>query len=239
VINLALPVEHYQLNAKEQSYLKNASEYFLDDSLSRAYIEDDRCFDYLFVIPMYNEENFIEDTLIHLAQRICSELSRFNCCILVVNNGSTDTSSDIIEVLSRKINVPLYQVYFPVKGVGAARKYGNDLSVVRAIHHKQDLDSMKIVNTDADTFIYEGVLSELTTISHDTDIASGECNFTVPANMDIVINHRQRKIREFGAKQLDYVNLYGSFLVIKPRFYLAIGGFVNSYWYNYGCCSVE
>ncbi|WP_305815330.1 hypothetical protein [Photobacterium leiognathi] len=52
--------------------------------------------------------------------------------------------------------------------------------------------------------------------------------------MDTVINHRQRKIREFGAKHIDYVNLYGSFLVINSRFYIAVGGFVNSYWYNYG-----
>ncbi|WP_305815329.1 glycosyltransferase family A protein [Photobacterium leiognathi] len=177
MISLSLPIEHFKLSAKEQLYLKNANKYFQNDSLTTAFIQNERRFDYIFVIPVYNEENFIADTLIHLAQRICSELHRFSCCILVVNNGSTDTSSDIIEGLSSKINVPLYQVYFPVKGVGAARKYGNDLSAVRAIYHKHDLDSMKIVNTDADTFIYEGILSELTTLSHDINIASGECNF--------------------------------------------------------------
>nr|WP_306180149.1 glycosyltransferase family A protein [Vibrio splendidus] len=199
-----------------------------------SFVQDEKCFDYVFVIPVYNEENFVADTLSHLEQRISSELSRFSCCILVVDNGSTDTSSDVVIGLSNKMTVPLYQVYFPVKGVGAARKYGNDLSAIRAIYHKHDIDSMKIINTDADTFIHEGVLSDLACISSDIDIASGECDFSVPCNMDIVINNRQRKIREFGAQQLDYVNLYGSFLVIKPRFYISVGGFVNSYWYNYG-----
>jgi glycosyltransferase involved in cell wall biosynthesis len=93
-----------------------------------------------FVVPAYNEEALIESCLIAITE----EISRTRCRaeIIVVNNGSTDATSQIASSIS---NVKVIDE--PQRGLVQARKAGYFVS-------KGEF----IANIDADTILPEGWL---------------------------------------------------------------------------------
>ena len=91
-----------------------------------------------FIIPAYNEENYIGNCLHTLLIRV--KESKADVEIIVVNNGSTDQTKEIV---GRYAGVIL--VNEPQKGLSRARQSGYDAST-------GDL----IANVDADTVLPQG-----------------------------------------------------------------------------------
>ncbi len=96
-----------------------------------------------FVIPAYNEENYIQ----HCIEAILRDVraGKYDVEIIVVNNASTDRTA---EVVSRYAEAKL--VYEPVKGLTAARKAGYLAS-----------SGELIANVDADTKLPAGWIGKV------------------------------------------------------------------------------
>lgn len=111
------------------------------------------------IIPCYNEENAIEETVIHLRQIIPDDMEYD---LVVVNDGSTDRSGEIL--LSMAETIPSLKVVTHDKnrGYGAALKTGIKMATTEYI-----------AITDADGTYPNERLPELVRLCQDQDMVVG------------------------------------------------------------------
>ena len=105
--------------------------------------------DYSFIIPAHNAERVIERCITSIEQDI--ELSAFNCEVIIVENGSEDNTSTVIEQLKSRYDNIIAAV--SEKGVSKARNKGIDLSSGNRIIFVDADDiwedgSLRIINND-------------------------------------------------------------------------------------------
>ncbi|OGM28806.1 hypothetical protein A2962_04980 [Candidatus Woesebacteria bacterium RIFCSPLOWO2_01_FULL_39_61] len=100
------------------------------------------------VIPAYNEEKFIDETLLSLGN--IPELIE----IVVVNNGSSDKTKDVVNKISQHIKWPIYLLECLQKGPVYARKRGMDEVVIQYLVQNPEATKLRyIALTDADTIV--------------------------------------------------------------------------------------
>jgi len=96
------------------------------------------------VIPVYNEENLVTKLLQALNSQTCNSFE-----VIIVDNGSTDKTTDVVKNFKREANYPLYVIQEPNPGVAYARKRGMDEVLIRLIRRKASFLHF-IAVTDAD-----------------------------------------------------------------------------------------
>lgn len=92
------------------------------------------------IIPVYNTESFLDSCLWSVVQQTYKELE-----IIIVNDGSTDRSEDIINKY-RKLDTRIIYIYQKNKGLPSARRTGVDIASGKYIQH---LDSDDCLLKDA------------------------------------------------------------------------------------------
>ena len=97
-----------------------------------------------FIIPAYNAERYIPECLDSIIKNRCDDIE-----VLVIDDGSTDNSKDVIKEYVRKDNRIQY-IYQNNSGVSAARNMGLDNAKGRYI-----------MFLDADDFVDNKVFDEL------------------------------------------------------------------------------
>ena len=91
------------------------------------------------IIPLFNSEEFIGDTLNSLYRQGLA-ISDFE--IIVINDGSTDNSIDIVErFIKRYANIKLFSQ--PNSGVSSARNRGLEMSCGKYVHFLDSDDMME------------------------------------------------------------------------------------------------
>jgi len=100
-------------------------------------------FDVVVVIPFYNEEKYIVSTLDSLKKQEVS--SNISWCIVFVDNGSTDKTTDIIRKFFLNTDIPYAILYEPKRGT----VYSRTLGLAKAAK----ISKNAIMSTDADTVL--------------------------------------------------------------------------------------
>lgn len=78
---------------------------------------------YIIIIPIFNEENNIKSLIDEIRNSFL--ITDNNCInILLINDGSTDNSKELIEKYSKNINKIILLNHFKNSGYGAALKTG-------------------------------------------------------------------------------------------------------------------
>lgn len=108
------------------------------------------------VVPVYNASAYLEETLLALINQTCT-----NYEVIMVDDGSTDSSCDICKEFSSKYNNFVF-VRNKKKGVSSARNCGIQLA-------KGDIISF----VDSDDLVTEDMVEYLMTAIHDYDFAFG------------------------------------------------------------------
>lgn len=119
------------------------------------------------VIPAFNEEAYIHDTL------ICLGKNSIPIEIVVVDNDSTDKTKEIVREASKKIKHPIYILNCIQKGPVHARKRGIDEVVSHYIANKNNYRKKRyIALTDADTQVPENWLKSIIKSYKESDAAA-------------------------------------------------------------------
>lgn len=135
------------------------------------------------IIPAYNEEKRLGDSLIRISQYLEKRYKEYE--IIVVNDGSSDRTRQIAEGLKRQIQ--------NLRIISNSKNMGKGYSVKRAIlSSKGDI----ILFTDADLSTPIGELEKLkNAIEEECDIAIGS-----RASKESIILKRQSPLREYMGK---------------------------------------
>lgn len=88
------------------------------------------------IIPVYNTESFLDSCLWSVVQQTYKELE-----IIIVNDGSTDRSEDIINKY-RKLDTRIIYIYQKNKGLPSARRTGVDIASGKYIQHLDSDDCL-------------------------------------------------------------------------------------------------
>lgn len=78
------------------------------------------------VVPVYNERSLVTKLLQALNKQACDNFE-----VIIVDNGSTDKTTDVIKDFKKGANYPLYVTKEPNPGVAHARKRGMDEVLIR------------------------------------------------------------------------------------------------------------
>ena len=112
------------------------------------------------IIPVYNAENTIEKTVDSLQQQEYTSIE-----IILVNDGSTDSSKEICENLQKKITgLAVYSI--KNSGPSAARQYGLDRA-----------KGKYVVFCDADDTMEKTMISTLSRFMHEMKCQLSVCSF--------------------------------------------------------------
>jgi glycosyltransferase involved in cell wall biosynthesis len=93
--------------------------------------------EFFVVVPFFNEERYLRDTLRALAAQSDREFS-----LVLVDNGSTDESPRIAETFAATATMPVHCIVEEQKGTGAASDTGFRFAIAQGAHW--------IARTDAD-----------------------------------------------------------------------------------------
>lgn len=107
------------------------------------------------VIPLYNEEKLVEKIINSL---INQDTKNFE--VILVDNGSTDKTLEVIKKLQKNINFHFYVIEEPKPGVANARKRGMDEVLLRLLKREVDLNHFLAV-TDADVIPPKNWISKI------------------------------------------------------------------------------
>lgn len=121
----------------------------------------------IFIIPVYNEEENISKLLYKTSDKM-KEMN-LNYKIVVINDGSTDNTEKMVEMLKDKIPVEVYS-HYPNRGVGEAFRVG----FRKALELSKDGDI--IVTKEADNTSDLSILDELISkIDEGYDLTLASC----------------------------------------------------------------
>jgi len=78
-----------------------------------------------FCLPVHNEEDILEPNILRLYNYCNNKNYKFNWNIIIINNGSTDKTSEIAKTIAKKYDkIKAINILQPGKG-GALKKYWN------------------------------------------------------------------------------------------------------------------
>lgn len=191
-------------------YFKNRKEIFL-------YPESKRKYSVSFVVPAYNEGETIGEALNHIFNIDYDNIKE----VIVVNDGSTDNTKEVLETLSKK--------YPNLKIINHKRNFGN-----AAIAQNTGFRVAKgelVVVVDADSYPARDSLRKMVGFFDDEKVGAVTCP-VVPRNREKFIEKLQvieYKAIAFSRKLLDYVDaIYvtpGPLAVYRRKALLEIKGF--------------
>ena len=94
--------------------------------------------DISIIVPLYNEEDVFEALIQRLTQVI--DTAKFQCEVVLINDGSTDKTAELINLTCRKDN------RFP--GVLLSRNHGHQLAVSAGLSYSRGIKGAMIIDGD-------------------------------------------------------------------------------------------
>ncbi|MDD5191855.1 MAG: glycosyltransferase [Candidatus Nanoarchaeia archaeon] len=190
-------------------YLKNKKEIFDYPKAKKKYAVS-------FVVPAYNEEKTIEDTIKNIFNVDYDMLE-----VIVVNDGSTDNTKKIIEKLMKEY--PKLKLINNIKNLGNAARSQN----VGLKHAKGEI----IAVVDADSYPSKDSVSKMLGFFNDEKVGAVTCP-VIARNTNRFIEKLQAieyKMISLTRKLLDYVDaIYvtpGPLALYRKKVLVEIGGF--------------
>lgn len=113
------------------------------------------------IIPVYNEGKFLKACLTSIANQTLQDIE-----IIIINDGSTDNSMDVINKFANQYNGVLKVINTENNGVGAARNRGLDIA---------DGEFIKFV--DADDFLKLDILEKMYLIAKENNVSLVRGNY--------------------------------------------------------------
>lgn len=110
----------------------------------------------IFIIPAYNEEKNIATLLKKTKEKM--EAHRFNYKIIIVDDGSSDNTKELVGSLKKEMPIHLYS-YYPNKGVGEAFRQGFRLAL--DIAKEGDIIVSKEADNTSDLNILDQLISKI------------------------------------------------------------------------------
>jgi dolichol-phosphate mannosyltransferase len=121
----------------------------------------------IFVIPTYNEAENITNLLNHTDEKMRKE--RLNYRVILVDDGSSDDTVELVQTLKDKIPIDVYS-YYPNKGVGEAFRVGFRKAL--GICEDGDIIVTKEADNTSDLSILDKLISK---INDGYDLALASC----------------------------------------------------------------
>lgn len=167
------------------------------------------------IIPVFNAEDFIEETL-----RCVDEQTYSNIEVIVVNDGSKDSSAILIERLTSEVWFPLQLINQENLGVSAARNRG-----VGAAHG----EFLAFLDAD-DLWMPDKLKRQVSLLRHEPDLIGVMCAYSL---FDSLSGNELGEIFPSGSPTYiqDWLTLQGpgpllpSTLVMNRKHWQALGGF--------------
>ncbi|NDV42742.1 glycosyltransferase family 2 protein [Flagellimonas sediminis] len=160
--------------------------------------------DLSIIIPAYNSEAYIENCLSSILNQ---KLPKERYEVIVVNDGSTDATKEIVEDIAKQFgNINL--INQENKGLGGARNIGFDISTGRYVYF-----------LDADDYVASNTLGKLIDIAlaHDLDI----------------LGFRSKKVMDGKASLSENIESEAPVIVITGREYLATNNYKPEVWWYF------
>lgn len=164
------------------------------------------------VIPTFNEEKYIENTLFSLLRS--EQKTRINYEVILIDNNSTDNTVKLAQKFKRGMNLRI--ISEEKQGRGSARARGF-----------KEAKGNIILSADADTIFYPGWIEVLV-----SEIKDGVVAVTTPSKIvdcapltNMVVNFSQPKIMVLYRLVAGHYWLSGFSCGILKSAYLASGGF--------------
>lgn len=185
------------------------------------------------VIPAYNEQLCLPRLL-----RSLNHQSYHNFEVIIVDNGSTDRTKEVVSLWQEKVNYPLYLVVEPNKGVANARKRGMDEVLFRVAAKGDDLPFHLIVTTDADAIPPYNWLEKmllkakgLSSALAGTHEANSEVDLAIEQKLGIknYFNLIPSIIESFSRKHIGVIKMSGPNAAFEIEAYAAGGGMRQEY----------
>ena len=163
----------------------------------------DNSIDYSIIIPAYNEEDYLEKTLIALKQAM--EKIDLNGEIIVVDNNSTDRTAEIASAHGIKV------IFEPINQISRARNAG-----------AWQAQGKVLIFVDADTTVPTELLQQaLNNLQSGNIIGGGAC---VAGDMPLKGSMKQL-LNLWNWISITTKNAAGSFIYCKREDFETIGGF--------------
>src|SRR5699024_12013205 len=151
--------------------------------------------------PVYNTEEFLKECINSVLKQTYNELE-----ILLMNNGSTDDSLEIIKQFQEKDD-RIRCIDFAEKiGVGAARNYGIKTSQGNYVYF-----------LDSDDYLPENTIKFLLDHIDDGSIIRGKMKTSNYSSSFAIVYHRLFKLKHYSKKKYVILKNYSinKFLIIK------------------------
>lgn len=128
------------------------------------------------VIPVYNTEDFVEEAVRSIMNQTLRDIE-----IIIINDGSTDASSDIIQKLSNEdIRIRIYSQ--ENQGLSATRNRGISLASGNYIYFMDSDDYLEL--NALETCLYKCEQNKLDFVFFDADILNKKNNFSIDLKYD-------------------------------------------------------
>lgn len=143
-------------------------------------------YDLQIIIPAYNVENYIEECL----NSVFSQQTKYNFYVVIINDGSTDTTYSKILKYKNYQNVRI--INQKNKGISMARNIG--MKVIKAKY---------IMFLDSDDILWEGAIETLLNNGFKTNADIVEGNYVVYYNKKNYINKKVHKYEIGNSTQIE------------------------------------
>ena len=228
------------------SYDKLLNKYLVKHSLNQFYKQNQtvkkKSYKYFVVIPVFNEHNFIFDTLESINNNSETYLENL-LVVLIINNCINDSQAikdnnyNTYQLLKEKTYKyeclvidcfsPKYQLKSKYSGVGFARKIGMDF-----VLKYSNSDSI-IFSLDADTIIDKNYFNIISKAFKKFDFKVCTINFQHQKSDDVIIEKAiriyEKKLKEIALKINNTGSIYGyvsmgSAIALRTIAYIKVGG---------------
>lgn len=180
------------------------------------------------VTPAFNEQDFIVKTLRSL------EKIQNNIEIVVVDNGSSDQTRDVVLELSRGFKHPLVLLNSRQKGPVFARKRGMDEVVAQYLERGKMSNPRYLAMLDADTVVPQAWVEKISQTFRKTNASALGGRYYYPRELDLIIE-KALGIKDYfkeipglayflSSYDACLILTYGNNSAIEVGAYMSIGG---------------
>lgn len=160
--------------------------------------------DISIVVPAYNEQLCLPRLLLALNNQTYKNFE-----VIIVDNGSTDKTKEVVNLWLSKVSYPLYLVTESNKGAANARKRGMDEALFRVAKRNNNFPFHLIITTDADTVPPQNWLEKIRLKSENSKSLALAGTHQAAPEVELTIEHR------LGIK--NYFNLIPSIIELFSK----------------------
>lgn len=167
-------------------------------------------YDLQVVIPVYNVEKFVKECV----DSVLNQQTRYSYIVILVNDGSTDSSAEIIRQYEGRADVRI--ITQNNAGLSAARN-----AAIKSI------DAKHLMFVDSDDRLPQGTIEKMLTVAYekDADVVDGDLRLFGESRQDSVMHTIP------GPKKMAGLRGFSAGKIIKSELFSKIC-FPNGYWFE-------